>query len=166
MRLGEIVQLRADDIERIDGVDVIQVRKDEKSDKRLKTAASERLVPIHSELKKIGFMAYAQTQRRKGDTRLFPELPKSKNGYYSNPFQKWFSRFLKKAGLKTPTTSFHSFRHRFRDALREAGIASEIVQSLGGWAPSRNAEANYGSGYRARILACELDKVTYPDLDL
>ena len=111
-------------------------------------------------------MAYAQTQRQKGDTRLFPELPKSKNGYYSDPFQKWFSRFLNRAGLKTPKTSFHSFRHCFRDALREAGIATEIVQSLGGWASSKNAEAKYGSGYRAHIIARELDKVTYPGLDL
>src|SRR5437762_10068513 len=103
-------------------------------------------------------MAYAQTQRQKGDTRLFPELRRSKSGYYSDPFQKWFSRFLMRAGVKTPTTSFHSFRHCFRDALREADISREIVQALGGCAVSKNAEANYGSGHRVCTLARENEK--------
>jgi integrase len=114
MRLGECVQLRTGDIARVDGVDVILVRRDEEGDKRLKTAASERIVPVHSELKKIGFLKFVETTRAIDEMRLFPELPKSKAGYYSDPFQKWFSRFLLKIDAKTSKTSFHSFRHCFR----------------------------------------------------
>ena len=166
MRLGECVQLRTDDVALMDGVDVILVRRDEEGDKRLKTAASTRIVPIHSELKNIGFLKYVEAMREIGEIRLFPELPKGKAGYYSDPFQKWFSRFLVKIGVKTPKTSFHSFRHCFRSALDDADISAERVRVLGGWARGGGTENMYGSGYRASALAEEIKKVRYDGLDL
>ena len=50
-------------------------------------------------------------------------------GRFSDPFQKWFGRFLAKAGATAPRTSYHSFR----DALREAQASDEIVDALLGW---------------------------------
>lgn len=166
MRLGECVQLRTDDVARVDGVDVILVRRDEEGDKRLKTTASERIVPIHSELEKMGFLKYVESRRGIDEIRLFPELPKGKGGYYSDPFQKWFSRFLNHIGVKTPTTSFHSFRHSFRTALDNADISAERVRVLGGWTRGGGTENMYGSGYRASALAEEIEKVRYDGLDL
>jgi integrase len=166
MRLNECVQLRTDDIAVLDGVEVILIRADEEDDKRLKTNASERFVPIHSELKKIGFLTYVAKMKRAGAVRLFPELPKGKRGYYSDPFQKWFSRFLASIGAKAPKTSFHSFRHCYRDALREADISTERVRALGGWTSKGGAEEIYGAGHRASTLGKEIEKVRYPGLDL
>jgi integrase len=76
MRLNECVQLRTDDVAVLDGVDVILIRADEEGDKRMKTDASERFVPIHSELKKIGFLTYVRHKKLAGNLRLFPDLPK------------------------------------------------------------------------------------------
>lgn len=166
MRLGECVLLRTDDVTRIDGVDVILVRGDEEGDKRLKTTASERVIPIHSELEKIGFLKYVDARRRSNEIHLLPELPKGKGGYYSDPFQKWFSRFLTRIGVKTPKTSFHSFRYSFRRALDDADISVERVRVLGGWARGGGTENMYGSGYRASALAEEIEKVRYDGLDL
>ncbi len=166
MRLNECVQLRTDDVAVRDGVHVILIRADEEGDKRLKTDASERFLPIHSELKKIGFLIYVMKMRHAGEVRLFPELPKGKKGYYSDPFQKWFSRFLTNVGAKTPKTSFHSFRHCYRDALREADISPERVRALGGWTARGGAEEIYGAGHRASTLAKEIEKVCYPGSDL
>jgi integrase len=166
MRLNECVQLRTDDVVIRDGVEVILIRVDEEGDKRLKTDASERFVPIHSKLKKIGFLDHAVKMKRAGAVRLFPELPKGKRGYYSDPFQKWFSRFLAGIGAKTPKTSFHSFRHCFRDTLRDADMSTERVRALGGWTSKSGAEEIYGAGHRASILAKEIEKVRYPSLDL
>ena len=109
MRLNECVQLRSDDVAVLDGVDVILIRADEEGDKRLKTDASERFVPIHSELKKIGFPTYVRHKKLAGNLRLFPDLPKGKRGYYSDPFQKWFSRFLTSIGAKTPSQKYLKF---------------------------------------------------------
>ena len=166
MRLNECVQLRTDDVTVRDGVDVILIRADEEGDKRLKTDASERFVPIHRELKKIGFLTYVAKMKRAGSVRLFPELPKGKRGYYSDPFQKWFSRFLISISAKTRKTSFHSFRHCFRDVLRDADMSTERVRVLGGWTPKGGAEEIYGAGHRASTLAKEIEKVRYPGLDL
>lgn len=166
MRLNECVQLRTEDIAVRDRLEVILIHVDEEGDKRLKTEASERFVPIHSELKKIGFLNYVAKMRRAGATRLFPELPKGKRGYYSDPFQKWFSRFLTSIGAKAPKTSFHSFRHCFRDALRYADISTERVRALGGWTSKGGAEEIYGAGHRASTRANEIEKVRYTDLDL
>jgi integrase len=166
MRLNECVQLRTDDVAVRDGVEVILVRPDEEGGKRLKTDASERFVPIHSELKRIGFLAYVDKMKRLGATRVFLELPKGKRGYYSDPFQKWFSRFLASIATKTPKTSFHSFRHCFRDVLRDADMSTERVRALGGWTSKRGAEEIYGAGHRASNLAKEIEKVRYPGLDL
>lgn len=95
MRLNEICQLNVADIQEIDGVPCFYVRPDPSanSDKRLKTEASERLVPIHPTLLGIGFMAYVEDERAKGVMKLFPELRRSTTGYYSDPFSKWFRRF-------------------------------------------------------------------------
>ena len=56
MRLNEVVQLRTDNVAILDGVDVILIREDEEGDKRLKTNASKRFVPIQRELKKMAFL--------------------------------------------------------------------------------------------------------------
>lgn len=165
MRLNEICQLHVADIQRVDETDVILVHQDDEGIRRVKTESGERYVPIHPTLKDIGLLDHLAGACKRGDTLLFPELTVAKStGYFSDNFSKWFSRFLLKAGAKTRNTSFHSFRHSYRDALREADISRERVQALGGWASGRT-EDDYGSGLRPRTLAREIEKVRY-DLDL
>ncbi|WP_295244275.1 site-specific integrase, partial [uncultured Brevundimonas sp.] len=124
MRLNEICQLDVADVQELEGTPCFVVRPDalSRSDKRLKTDASERIVPVHPELLRIGFMAYVEVQRGKCAKKLFQELRRSTTGYYSDPFSKWFRRFVKAAGAEGPRTCFHSFRHSFRDALRHARV--------------------------------------------
>lgn len=139
------------------------------NDKRLKTASSERLVPIHSALREMGFITFVEARRAAGGRKLFAELQASSTGYFSDPFSKWFRRFLAKAGAARPKNCFHSFRHCYRDALREARIDHEIA--LGGWASGSGKDgsetaAAYGRGYRVETLKAAIEKVAYPGLDL
>ncbi len=133
--------------------------------KKLKSDAARRSVPLHPELRRCGFPEYVEGMRASGERRLFPELKPDRRGYYSDAFQKWFTRFLRKAGAATPRTSFHSFRHNFRDALREAGAGRDAVLALGGWAAGGTEEI-YGGGLSPRSLAAVMSKVEYPGLDL
>jgi integrase len=170
MRLNECCQLLVNDLRVLDGTECIVIHEagdDDggEADKRVKTAAGERYVPIHPELKRIGFMEYVTAMREGGQSRLFPDLPRGANGYYSDPFQKWFGRFLK-AGAAKPKTSFHSFPHAYRDALREANISQERARALGGWAGNGTADQLYGDGLRPSTLAKEVAKISYPGLDL
>jgi integrase len=92
-------------------------------------------------------------------------------GYYSDPFSKWFRRFLERAGAARPKTCFHSFRHCFRDGLREARIDHDVALALGGWASvsgkegAETAEA-YGRGFRVATLFDAIQQINYPSLDL
>lgn len=166
MRLNEICQLLVSDIALLDGVDVFIVASDDAGEKRVKTTAGERFVPIHPELKLCGFLEYRNLVAIRGDKRLFPELTVAKSsGYPSDNFGKWFANFLKSIDADQKRTSFHSFRHNYRDALREADISAERVRALGGWSSGRT-EDDYGSGLRASTLAREIEKVGYEGLDL
>ena len=40
----------------------------------------------------------------------------------------------------------HSFRHSFRDRLRNAGVQSEMIDQLGGWS-RQSVGQGYGIGY-------------------
>lgn len=174
MRMNEICQLHVADIHRLDGVDCFFVTEgpsDADNGKRLKTAASERFIPVHPTLIEIGFMTFVEQRRAAGAVRLFSELQKSSTGYYSDPFSKWFRRFLERAGATREKTCFHSFRHCYRDALRESRIEHELALALGGWSSGTGSEggetaAAYGRGYRAQTLYAAIGRIDYPELDL
>lgn len=167
MRLNEICQLTEDDISAEDGTDIILIRSDEDGVKRVKTTAGHRFVPIHPELKRLGFLDHVAVIRAKQPpkARLFPDLTMASTGYISDNFSKWFANFLDKVEIKDARKNFHSFRHTFRDALREAEIPQDRVRELGGWS-SGSTEDDYGSGTRPSTLAREIAKVRYEGLDL
>jgi integrase len=175
IRLNEICQLEVSDITQIDGVDVIVVHEESETltNKSVKTEAGVRFVPIHPELKKIGFIRYAQKIRGVGSSRLFPELKQSGRGYYSDPFQKWFNEeegFLDSIGVKRKKISFHSFRHGFRDALAESEVSEQVADALGGWKNELNKKSAgssvYGHGFSAGKLHENISKIKYKELDL
>lgn len=171
MRLNEICQLYINDIEKISDVYVIAIRTtngdedDIDTEKRVKTANGIRLVPIHPLLIRAGLLDFVESVENSGKTRIFCELTTDIRGYYSGHMTQWFGRFLKKIGAKTPKTSFHSFRHTFRDAIRKAKLSRDATLQLGGWS-SKSVDDNYGSGLEVRELYDEICYIKYDGLDL
>jgi integrase len=166
-RMGELCQLGVDDVTTEHGVHVIRVRPDPEAGTRLKTKHSRRIVPVHPELVKIGFLGYVEQMRAADHDRLFPELRPDADGCYS-AFQKWFNdrgRFLDKTGAKTPKTPFHSFRHSFTDGLRRSGATGEEIDDLLGWTRGSMRE-RYGEGPWVARLAEVMARVRYDGLDL
>lgn len=166
MRLNEICQLMATDIEQADDVWAFRVHTERESEKRVKSLAGRRYIPVHPTLVELGLVNHRVNQMEAGEMRMFPELPMGASGYYSDPFQKWFSRFLVKLNAKTDATSFHSFRHNFRDALREADASPERGEVLCGWSDSGRVSEKYGRGFKISTLFKEISKVAYPNLGL
>ena len=114
-------------------------------------------------------MDFVRQRKRAGETKLFAEVGLGATGYRSTTFSAWFRRFIAKTGAAAPKTCFHSFRHGFRDALREARIDRDIALALGGWAAGNGSAAvsdAYGNGYRIATLKDAIDRVRYPSLDL
>jgi len=137
------------------------------SDKRIKKPASKRTVPVHPELFKMGFAEYLEQRRQDTNSpRLFPELRVAKKtGSYSDVYSKWFTNFLIHTLGQKPEATFHSFRHGWRSALRNAGVPEERVDMLGGWA-RKGQSAKYGRAKLVPMLKEEISKATYPSLEL
>ena len=175
LRLNEACQLDVADIRFVEGVTCFAITEQseiDSTDKRLKTASSQRVVPAHPELLKLDFEGFVALRRRQGETKLFPEIGLGATGYRSTTFTAWFARFAAKAGASSDKTCFHSFRHCFRDAMREARIERDIALALGGWSSQGGSGASqsvsdaYGSGYRIPTLFDAISRVRYPELDL
>lgn len=93
-RLEEPAQLVASDVKTVEGVPCIEFNAE--GDKKLKTTASRRVVPIHPRLIELGFLKYAESV---GEGRLFPSLRKAGNGY-GDAISKWANRRLRAVGVK------------------------------------------------------------------
>ncbi len=163
LRMGEILQLSPSDISKSKaGTPYFNVHKD----MALKTSNAVRAVPIHPELEHIGFNEFVDGQRTKNERLLFPEVQAASDGYVSSLFSKRFITFLNSTKIKTGTTSFHSFRHNFRDALREAGISEERAEELCGWSRGNKVSRSYGKGHSADALYDDICKIRYEGLNL
>lgn len=159
MRLEEIAQLAADNVKCEGDVWYIDVS-DAKPYQRLKNAGSKRKVPLHYELKNLGFLKYHAQIKEANEERLFPELEQSADGRFSKELSKSFGRYRKNIGLTDKSIVFHSFRHTFKDACREAGIERDVHDKLTGHADS-SVSASYGSGFSLARLNEEMQKIRY-----
>lgn len=167
-RLGEIAQLRTSDVVEFGGHWVLSIRENA-DDMRLKTAHSERVVPVHPELVEFGFLHFVGNRREAKVERLFPELKLGEDGYYSSPFSKSFARWLRILGIKNAKNAFHSFRHNFEDARRAAGISEEIGNALLGHVQS-GQKARYGLAFmtppQVIPLVDAMSRIKYEGLSL
>lgn len=164
MRSNEICQLDVADVVEVEGIwgfDITYISTSGDDDKSVKTGASIRLIPIHSKLIEFGFLDFHASRPK--DSKLFGDITRGADGYYSSTFSKKSNRYLAEVGVHGPKHKFHSFRHNFRDALRRGRVDREIGKALGGWQRG-NTEAFdiYGSGFPLEELADELGRVDYP----
>ncbi len=165
MRRGEIAQLDTDSITEVAGHPVILVRAG--TGKRLKTANARRMLPIHPELIKMGFLAYVRRQRDAGEPKLFTGEEPNSRGQWGDGFSDWFTRLIQKQSFEGKKLGMHSFRHNWQDAAREAGLhGTAIGQELAGRSKGGDSSNNYGSGFSTAALAEASSRITYPNLDL
>ncbi|HEV7255414.1 MAG TPA: site-specific integrase [Mesorhizobium sp.] len=172
-RRTEIAQLRVGDIRESGGIFFIDFN-DEGEDQNLKNASSARSVPIHAELLKSGFMDYVAMQATSAApaTLLWPgfETPIAAK---ARAWSKWFGRYLGPHAVDHPAKTFHSFRHTFKRACREAGISEEMHHAFTGhsgggvgrsYGRLRRSDGTMDRGVSLTRLKLEIDKVSYPGL--
>lgn len=165
-RSNEIGQLLLADIKQEDGVDYLHVI-DDTEDKKVKTKAGRRKVPIHDQLKALGFMSLVDDRRKqcRPEDRLFPDLKVGATGYYSHNVTKFFSTYMEKIGIKTEKTAFHSLRHNFQDACRHAKMFPGHREAIAGREEGGVGGAYGGSGYDLNDLNEALQTIRYPCVD-
>ena len=149
-RLNEIAQLHLSDFQEAEGISVISIN-DQGEGKRLKTKAGKRLIPIHSELIRLGLLRYVESLRGRGEARLFPELSQHRDGY-GHTVSKWFQRYRKRVGITDEGKVFHSFRHTVIDRLKQAGIPKEKIAALVGHEDGSVTFGRYGKEFSPAIM--------------
>jgi integrase len=163
-RLAEIVGLRTDDVFLDGPVPYILIRPNEALGRTLKTAASERCVPL------VGAALWGAERAMTGKTAgrwLFPRYAADNDiqaDTASASLNKWLRTLLRSASVAPGQPAVpvvkktcHSFRHSMRDRLRAAGVDEEMKNAIGGWAKSGEGQ-KYGSGHGLAQLHREMQK--------
>lgn len=133
-RPGEVAQLQTADVRELHGIWIMHITELGDGDKRTKTAGSMRVVPIHSELIKLGFVEHCQRMEKAGHKQVFPEVDIPEDGQIIPEFSREMNRtYLPRIGLKKDRTIVvYSLRHTVVDRLRLAGIGEDEIGMLVG----------------------------------
>lgn len=123
----QIKRMQVSNVQELEGVRLLYVTANRRAGKRVKTKASERVVPIHPELVKLGLLDYVAKRALDGpEAWLFPAVAPDQRRALA-AWSKWFGQYLRKPiGVTNPDRVFHSFRHSFQDALRRATPDAEL----------------------------------------
>jgi integrase len=121
-RLSELCQLRVQDIVEVNGIWCMKILPESGS---LKTAGSERVVPLHPAILEAGFLQFV-SKLRPGP--LFAALPPDKFGKRGGNGTKVIGRWVRRLGIKDERISpSHSWRHRFKTMSRRYELMPDIT---------------------------------------
>ncbi|MCF6199217.1 MAG: hypothetical protein L3J67_07445 [Hyphomicrobiaceae bacterium] len=168
VRLQAVVQLAVGDIREEDGVSVIHFH--DMGDNQQKNASSVFTLPVHQTLISLGFLGFVKEQK----DRLFPEFTWNKHSgnnrwgkkgsdLWGDRLGKRYAAFLRKIGLKESKLTFHSIRHTYTAACRDA----DIYDGMRHWLQGR-AEGGSAGGYardrktaKLSVMRKYIDKIEY-----
>ena len=164
-RANEICQLQVGDVKNAEGFDYLDLSRFDADgvaveDKTLKTAQSDRSIPLHPEVIGAGFLEFVEAARAAERDRLFPSFRLHASGTYTHDFSKWYGRFRRRVGLTSPATNMHSLRHGFRDAGRRAELSKEVIDALGGWAAKDVGEL-YGDRHAIAVNGAHMARIGF-----
>jgi len=119
--------------------------------RRIKTDGSERTLPLSNEMIEL---LQPYRQGKDDDEPLFDRYGSVKGaGNASSAMRKHFQKVVSNK-KKTP----YSARHTLKDALRNSGCDSELIDAIYGHA-GKTVGSKYGSGYNLPIMRDALEKV-------
>jgi hypothetical protein len=150
-RLREITPMLGEDLLIVDGpgTEGLDIREEHELGRTVKNKASIRKVPIHNDLKELGFLEYAERPKR---DPLFPDLW-DKTGNRAGSFSKKLKSLGVKEGIRPTVRPSHGFRHHVVGLWREAEKRQDLQDAYLGHAAG-SQQAKY-SGFRAVARAAE-----------
>ena len=129
-RLREISQLDVKDVKQEGDIWFIDIN-DDGANKSLKTVASCRQVPLHSDLIQLGFIDWIRMKPH--NQRLFMTFSHNVKEGYGRSLGRWFNtRFLVDLDMKEAGLVFHSLRHTMVTRLAQAGVPEPLYQEIVG----------------------------------
>lgn len=187
MRENEICQLMIDDIICHKGIPCVVARKEPELGQHTKTSNSTRMIPIHPDIIKLGFLDFVNERRARRDNQT--NLPANEVERIRNQqifqsmtynvtqklFTKNFKNFFKDfkieiiAGKKyksdfemkyDQTKTFHSFRHSCISKMNNRCKIPYVIKYLDGHSMSGETDRRYTKPDMA-VISAELSQLNY-----
>jgi integrase len=161
-RVGEVAQLRKQDIRKTEGVWMLRITPEAGTVK----TDQERDVPIYPEVIRQGFLDFVT----KTTGPLFYTKKSPRGGSDQNPTSKkpaeWIAKWIREdVGITDKNISpSHAWRHRFKTVARRAGMDSGARDYMQGHAPASEGE-DYGE-FEPATLFKEISKLPVIDIGL
>jgi len=165
-RQTEIAQLLVRNVIQEDGVWIFAITDEASDGQKVKTSAGVRKVPVSSKLKALGFLDYVAHLRARGETRLFPDLKKGRDGW-GHYVSRWFGEEYKpRVGIEPDPTGqrkvFHSFRHTAITTALSSGQPIAHIQQVFGHEKSLLGEsATYMHAFPVAQLVPVIEALDY-----
>jgi integrase len=136
-RIGEVTQLRREDVIEVEGVPVLHITP---AAGTVKTG-EYRYVPLHPKLIQLGFLAFVATAPASGPLFLNPDTRRNRDAAtpQSQLIASKVGQWARANGLDDPRLlkPLHALRHRFMTCARRAGIEEQYIEQIAGHAPGR-----------------------------
>jgi integrase len=146
-RVGEVSQLRKSDVRKDrNGIHYMRITPEAGS---TKNEGSERDVPLHPHLIKLGFLSFVEGHK---DGPLFFDPSKRRKADAKKPQSKIVNKnvaaWIKDLGVEgvgraNRVDPNHAWRHRFKTTCRAVGIQDSVIDAITGHAPRTEGQA-YG----------------------
>jgi integrase len=168
-RLEEFADLYRRDIGREDATWFVRITETE--GRRLKTDNAERVVPLHPEAIRLGFLEYVAQIAPRPDDPLFPDLePQGQDRKRGPRVTRWFGEYRKAIGVYRAGVGMHAFRHtantRLRDSIHDWQQERHVAYILGHSPGGGEGRERYDKGPALKAAAETLALLRYPELDL
>ena len=150
MRAGEVCQLRACDVKRVGGVDVISINDTAGS---IKNRASLRDVPVHPKCRDLLKLAKSKAP----DDYLF-DYPAWKHSR-AGKFQQRSGAWLRKIGITDKKVTVHSWRHTWRTLARDLNMPEPVSRAILGHTQGKGEHGKYGEGPAMKTRAQWIAKI-------
>jgi integrase len=168
-RLEEFADLYRRDIGCEDGTWFVRITETE--DRRLKTANAERVVPLHPEVIRMGFLDYVAKTAPNPDDPLFPDLePQGKDRKRGPRITRWFVEYRRAIGVYREGVGMHAFRHTVRTRLGDCITGYQMERHvdfmLGHGRGGSEGRQRYEKRPDVKATAKTLALLAYPEIDL
>jgi integrase len=151
-RIAEIANLSVDDFVEVDGIACIWFRgtalefNGKTYERRVKTDAADRRVPLHPTLIALGLLDYVAARRTAGAVLLFDGLTYSTKSQFSRNLGNWAQHYLKDVGVHEHRRFvFHSFRSTLGQQL-DGKLRDVLIDRLVGHRGKTIRERFYNTG--------------------
>lgn len=162
--VSELCQLQTNDVElEADGGALLHITNDVDAEKGLKGEARRRLVPVHSELIRLGFLDYVAATTAAGNASLWPQL-KLRKGKPGGYFSTWFGTLRRSDGEKPLFPDFHSMRHTVRTKMTSAGFDVSIQDRVTGHTVKGSAGTRVYTHVEVPLLRRAVESISFPAL--